>query len=54
MKEQLKTFKNTKIKIIDIGKINVVIWFEIEENKMLRNMHELLNKKLYDKFNIPE
>lgn len=54
MKEQLKIFNETNIKIIDIGKINGVIWFEIEENKMLRNMHELLNKKLYAEFDIPE
>lgn len=54
MKEELKNFKNTKIRIIDISKVNGVIWFEIEENKVLRNMHEVLNKRLYEKFNIPE
>lgn len=54
MKEILKDFTNTKIKIINISKINGVIWFEIEENKVLRSIHELLNTKLYDKFNIPE
>ena len=54
MKEQLKIFNKIKIKIkiIDICKLDGVIWFEIEENKTLRNMHELLNKKLYDEFNI--
>lgn len=54
MKELLKDFNNTKIKIKDIGKINGVIWLEIEENSVLRNIHNLLNEKLFDKFNIPE
>ena len=42
------------VNISGISKINNgVIWFDIEETKELRNVHNLLNNELINKYNIP-
>jgi len=46
--------KNSNIKVIDISKINGVIWLDIEENEQLREIHNTLNKKLWERFEVPE
>lgn len=54
MKELLKDIKSINIKVIGISKINGVIWLDIEENKQLREIHNTLNKKLWERFEVPE
>lgn len=55
MKSILKdNLLNIKIVITGISKLNNgVIWFDIEENEILRNIHNILNKKLLEKYEIP-
>ena len=54
IKEILKNQKRFNIRIIGITKINNgVIWLDIEETEELRNVHNLLNTKLKEKYNIP-
>lgn len=53
MKELLKDIKSINIKVIGISKINGVIWLDIEENEQLREIHNTLNKKLWERFEVP-
>lgn len=55
MKSILKdNLSNIKIVITGISKLNNgVIWFDIEENEILRNLHKMLNEKLLEKYEIP-
>ena len=54
IKDILKKQVPFKIKIQGINKINNgVIWLDIEETKQLRDIHNLLNSKLEEKYNIP-
>ena len=54
IKDILKDQKKFIINIVGISKINNgVIWLDIEETEPLRNIHNLLNLKLNEKYNIP-
>ena len=51
LKGNLSSFDIT---ITGISKLNNgVIWFDIEENKILRKFHNIFNKKLLEKYEIP-
>jgi 2'-5' RNA ligase len=55
MKSILKdNLSSIDITITGISKLNNgVIWFEIEENKELRQIHNMFNAKLLEKYKIP-
>ena len=54
IKEILSNISSFSVTIKGISKINNgVIWFDIEETDNLRNIHNLLNKELLNKYNIP-
>ena len=54
IKEILKNQKEFIINVLGVTKINNgVIWLDIEETEQLRNVHNLLNSKLKEKYNIP-
>ena len=55
MKSILKdNLSNIKIVITGISKLNNgVIWFDIEDCEILRNIHNMLNEKLLEKYEIP-
>ena len=54
IKEVLSNQKSFEVNIIGVTKINNgVIWFDIEETSELRNLHNLLNEELKEKYNIP-
>ena len=50
----LSNINSLKVNIIGIKKINNgVIWLEVENTKELRDIHNLLNDKLLNKYSIP-
>lgn len=54
IKSFLDTQKKIRVKIIGISKINNgVIWLDVEENPKLREIHNLLNEKLKERYDIP-
>ena len=54
IKDILSNVSQLSVNVIGISKINNgVIWFDIEETKELRNMHNILNNELLNKYNIP-
>ena len=55
MKSILKeNLSSIEITITGISKLNNgVIWFDIEEHKELRKLHNMLNEKLLEKYEIP-
>ena len=54
LKSILASISSLSVTITGISKINNgVIWFEIEETKELRNIHNLLNNELKNNYNIP-
>ena len=54
IKEVLSNQRSFEVNIIGVTKINnSVIWFDIEETSELRNLHNLLNEELKEKYSIP-
>ena len=54
IKDLLSNVSQLSVNVIGISKINNgVIWFDIEETEELRQMHNLLNNELLNKYNIP-
>ena len=54
IKDVLSNISQLSISVIGISKINNgVIWFDIEETKELRNIHNMLNSELLNKYNVP-
>lgn len=54
IKNKLSNVFQLQVDVIGISKINNgVIWFDIEETEDLRNIHNLLNNELLNKYNIP-
>lgn len=52
LKNYFKNMKQFELKISDIGNIPGVIWLEIEENEILRKLHNDILNLLKDKYNI--
>ena len=53
VKSILENQKRIRVKIIGISKINNgVIWLDVEENQELRRIHNLLNERLKETYNI--
>ena len=54
IKNILSDISSLTVNITGINKINNgVIWFDVEETEELRNIHNLLNNELLNKYNIP-
>lgn len=54
IKNVLSNVPQLSVDIIGISKINNgVIWFDVEETRELRNIHDILNSELLNKYNIP-